>query len=180
MTTTMTIDEAVQKMNEGQAKRKDIADMLGISANTLTRKIKSSGYEYDNVTKKYKVSEVSSELPTVALTSATLENQVKDQVEETDPKKIRMGSEKVKNNERQKVELTDLEILKLKRLLSERDHNFLYMMLQDIPYEDSNKRSILITDSTYKEFEEFSNEVKHISKNQLIELALIDFMGRYR
>ena len=56
----------------------------------------------------------------------------------------------------------------------------LFNMIPKIPNEKRKKRSILITDTTYDQFGEFTNEIPHIAKNQLIELALIDFMKRYR
>lgn len=50
---TMTIQEAIEKINSKQATREDLAKEMGFSPNTLTRKIKKAGFVFDNKAKKY-------------------------------------------------------------------------------------------------------------------------------
>lgn len=49
----MNIEQAVEKINNKEAKRKDIAQELGMSETTLSRRIKEAGYTYDNTAKIY-------------------------------------------------------------------------------------------------------------------------------
>jgi len=53
-------------------------------------------------------------------------------------------------------------------------------MLMGLPHEGRRKRSIIVTDTTYNQFCEFAEGVSHITKNRLIELAVIHFMKCYR
>jgi len=49
----MTIQEAIEKINSKQGTRETVAEEMGFSPNTLTRRIKKAGYVYDQKEKQY-------------------------------------------------------------------------------------------------------------------------------
>jgi AraC-like DNA-binding protein len=49
----MNIQEIIEKLNNREATRKELAEQLGISDSTLSRRIKSAGYAFDNHTKQF-------------------------------------------------------------------------------------------------------------------------------
>lgn len=171
----MDIVQGIQLMNEGKAKRKDIAERLGVHPSTLSRMIKEAGFEYDNVNKLY---------INIAIAGSATGGEPKGvAVRKDSDKKKNEGQPKAQPEARQqlkaKIELTEHEIIKLKNLIAEQERDVLYLKLKEIPNEETKKKSVLITDTTYKEFEQFAEQVPHITKNQLIEIALRELMQRY-
>lgn len=49
----MNLEEIIEKLNNREATRKELAEQLNISDSTLSRRIKSAGYVYSNNTKKF-------------------------------------------------------------------------------------------------------------------------------
>jgi DNA-binding transcriptional regulator GbsR (MarR family) len=49
----MNLQEIIEKLNNREATRKELAEQLGISDSTLSRRIKSAGYKFDNITKQF-------------------------------------------------------------------------------------------------------------------------------
>ena len=49
----MNIEEIVNKINNKEATRTTLRETLGISENTLSRRLKEAGYVYDQTAKKY-------------------------------------------------------------------------------------------------------------------------------
>jgi transcriptional regulator len=49
----MNLQEIIEKLNNREATRKELAEQLGMSDTTLSRRIKSAGYVFSNSTKTY-------------------------------------------------------------------------------------------------------------------------------
>lgn len=177
---------------KNKEKIEDIAKEIGTSKSTLGKKIKSLGYVYDNKLKYYHYLGEESEKNKIdnMLISEVIKRKgvKKSEVSQTfDGKK-----EEVKKNnvldEKSIIEeqvLTSEEIESLKELakIYKNSHVNLFIDLAYLPYEgDKVKKSISVDSDLYLDFERFAEryEKKGISKNQLFELAMYDFMKKNR
>ncbi|EOO08281.1 hypothetical protein [Bacillus cereus] len=177
---------------KNKEKIEDIAVSLGTSKSTLGKKIKSLGYVYDNSLKYYEYSGEESE-----------KNKIDDMlISEVIKKKSVKKSELVQVNERKKEEVKKDDDLKEKSMIEEQVLTIdeieslkklakiykssrinLFIDLAYLPYEgDKVKKSISVDSDLFLDFERFAEkfEKKGISKNQLLELAMYDFMKKNR
>ncbi|MFA2606526.1 hypothetical protein ABR763_27720 [Bacillus cereus] len=173
-------------------KMEDIAERLGTSKSTLGKKIKSLGYRFNNSLKYYEYEGEESE-------KNKIDNML---ISEVIKRKGVKKSEVIQNNSGKKEEvkknndleeksiieeqvLTSEEIESLKELAKvyKSAHVNLFIDLAYLPYEgDKVKKSISVDSDLYLDFERFAErfEKKGISKNQLLELAMYDFMKKNR
>lgn len=173
-------------------KMEDIAERLGTSKSTLGKKIKSLGYKFNNSLKHYEYEGEESE-------KNKIDNML---ISEVIKRKGVKKSEVIQNNSGKKEEakknndfeeksiieervLTSEEIESLKELakIYKNSHVNLFIDLAYLPYEgDKVKKSISVDSDLYLDFERFAEryEKKGISKNQLFELAMYDFMKKNR
>ncbi|PHC29616.1 hypothetical protein COE95_17825 [Bacillus toyonensis] len=175
---------------KNKEKIEDIAENLGTSKSTLGKKIKSLGYIYSNKLKYYEYFGEESEKNKIdnMLISEVIKRKgvKKSELAQTKERK----KEEVKKNDDLKEEsmiegqvLTVDEIESLKKLAKvyKSSRINLFIELAYLPYEgDKVKKSISVDSDLYLDFERFSErfEKKGISKNQLIELAMYDFMKK--
>ncbi|PFB25005.1 hypothetical protein CN388_22685 [Bacillus cereus] len=175
----------------------DVARELGLSKDTLRRRLNSMNYKYDNSLKK-----------TVYKGEASEKNQIDNLLisdliskrEEKNQKNVRKISEKnqkervVISDEKKKEvrqtsdgnqsDFTESEILALKKLVSiaESNESKLFLELSSLPeFKEGKKSSIVISKEIHEQFEEFVKPYvnKRVSKFSLIELALYEFMHKY-
>lgn len=173
-------------------KMEDIAERLGTSKSTLGKKIKSLGYKFNNSLKYYEYEGEQSEknkIDNMLISEVIKRKGVKksEVIQANSGKK-----EEVKKNnaleEKSIIEeqvLTSEEIESLKELakIYKSAHVNLFIDLAYLPYEgDKVKKSISVDSDLYLDFERFAErfEKKGISKNQLLELAMYDFMKKNR
>ena len=177
---------------KNKEKIEDIAESLGTSKSTLGKKIKSLGYVYSNKLKYYEYFGEESEKNNIdnMLISEVIKRKVvkKSELAQTKERK----KEEVKKDDDLKEEsmiegqvLTVDEIESLKKLAKvyKSSRINLFIELAYLPYEgDKVKKSISVDSDLYLDFERFSEryEKKGISKNQLLELAMYDFMKKNR
>lgn len=177
---------------KNKEKIEDIAESLGTSKSTLGKKIKSLGYIYSNKLKYHEYLGEESEKNKIdnMLISEVIKRKgvKKSELAQTKERK----KEEVKKNDDLKEEsmiegqvLTVDEIESLKKLAKvyKSSRINLFIELAYLPYEgDKVKKSISVDSDLYLDFERFSErfEKKGISKNQLLELAMYDFMKRNR
>ncbi|MRS27573.1 hypothetical protein [Bacillus sp. RIT694] len=182
----------------------DVAKELGVSKDTLRRRLNSVGYKYDNSLKKtvYKGEESEKNQIDNLLISDLVQKKAENNQKKTErnQKEIRKtsennqndnveilngGQEEVRNkSEKNQSDFTESEILALKQLLHivKSDEAKLFLELASLPQsKESKKSSIVIGKEIHEQFEEFAKPFgsKRISKFSLIELALYEFMKKY-
>lgn len=175
----------------------DVAKELGLSKDTLRRRLNSVNYKYDNSLKKtiYKGEESEKNQIDNLLISdlnskrdeknqknvrKTSEINQKDEIKISDKKKKEIR----KKSEENQIDFTESEILALKKLanIAESNETRLFLELSSLPeFKESKKSSIVISKEIHEQFEEFVKPYvnKRVSKFSLIELALYEFMHKY-
>lgn len=171
----------------------DMAKELGVSKDTLRRRLNSVGYEYDNSKKK-----------TLYVGEESEKNQIDNKLfSDLNKKNNRSGFKVVgnksednqneeknvvvnngKKSEKNQNNFTESEILALKELLHivKSDEAKLFLELASLPEsKESKKSSYIISKEIHEQFEEFAKQFagKRISKFSLIELAMYEFMKKY-
>lgn len=185
----MIISELILKLN-GDSKAIEVAKELGVSGSTLARRLKAVGYSYNNKSKVYEYVGVESEKEIIdnKLTSELLAFKINNK-NDSNQKKIIYKSEIKKENikEESEINLTEDEIKFLKRLHSRQvsassiDLGIEFALLPT--KKETKKHSIDISKIIWDDFDDFSNEMqkeKRLTKNDLIEIALVQFMKKYR
>ncbi|HDR4441284.1 hypothetical protein GH876_29740 [Bacillus thuringiensis] len=186
----------------------DMAKELGVSKDTLRRRLNSVGYEYDNSKKKtLYVGEESeknqidnklfsdlnkknnrSGFKVVGNKSEKNQNEEKKVVVNNGKKSEKNQNEVIneigKKSEKNQNNFTESEILALKELLHivKSDEAKLFLELASLPEsKESKKSSYIISKEIHEQFEEFAKQFagKRISKFSLIELAMYEFMKKY-
>lgn len=186
----------------------DMAKELGVSKDTLRRRLNSVGYEYDNSKKKtLYVGEESekNQIDNKLFSDLNKKNNRsgikvvgnKSEDNQSEEKKVvvnsRKKSEKSQNevineigkkSEKNQNNFTESEILALKELLHivKSDEAKLFLELASLPEsKESKKSSYIISKEIHEQFEEFAKQFagKRISKFSLIELAMYEFMKKY-
>lgn len=177
---------------KNKEKIEDIAKELGTSKSTLGKKIKSLGYVYNNALKYYEYLGEESEKDKIdnMLMSEVIKRKgfkKSEHIQINKGKKEELKKD-VDLKEKSMIEgqaLTSDEIESLKELakIYKSSRINLFIELAYLPYEgDKVKKSISVDSDLYLDFERFAErfEKKGISKNQLLELAMYDFMKKNR
>ncbi|MED2705122.1 hypothetical protein P4224_28195 [Bacillus thuringiensis] len=194
----------IVELTNGTRTMPDVAKELGISKDTLRRRLNSVGYKYDNSLKKtvYKGEESEKNQIDNLLISDLIQKKAEKNQKKTESnqnnirkiseknqketvEKLNVGQEEVRNkSEKNQSDFTESEILALKQLLHivKSDEAKLFLELASLPQsEESKKSSIVIGKEIHEQFEEFAKPFsnKRISKFSLIELAMYEFMKKY-
>ena len=175
----MKIISVVDELNEGK-KMPVLSSELGISKDTLRKRLNEYGYKYDNSEKKYLFVGDLSEKEKIN----DMEFDVKKQ------NKLRNKSEKsqievIGKDDKNNTQFSEEEVKILKdfsKKVTKTDLG-LFMDLAYLPSnEETKKSSIIISKQIHDDFELFAEKYanRRISKNSLIELALDEFMRKYR
>ncbi|MEI5966325.1 hypothetical protein WBS45_28855 [Bacillus albus] len=175
----MKIISVIDELNQGK-KMPVLSNELGISKDTLRKRLNEYGYKYDNSEKKYLFVGDLSEKEKIDNTELDVKNK----------NKARNKSEKfqnkiIVNDDKNNMQFSEEEVNFLKRLSEDvRDSDLgLFIELSRLPSNaETKKSSIVISKQIHDDFEEFAEPYanKRISKNSLIELALYEFMRKYR
>ncbi|WP_255260216.1 hypothetical protein [Bacillus cereus] len=193
----------IVELTNGTRTMPDVAKELGVSKDTLRRRLNSVGYKYDNSLKKtvYKGEESEKNQIDNLLISDLIQKKAENNQKKTESnqKNIRKESEKNQKetveilnvgqvvgnkSEKNQSDFTESEILALKQLVHivKSDEAKLFLELASLPQsKESKKSSIVIGKDIHEQFEEFAKPFgsKRISKFSLIELALYEFMKKY-
>ncbi|MGD6893331.1 hypothetical protein [Bacillus mobilis] len=175
----MKIISVVDELNQGK-KMPVLSSELGVSKDTLRKRLNDYGYKYDNSEKKY-------------LFVGDLSEKEKIDDMELDVKnknKVRNKSEKsqitvIKEDDKNNMQFSEEEVKFLKDFSKKVTKTDLSLFL-DLAYlpsnEETKKSSIIISKKIHDDFEFFAEKYanRRISKNSLIELALDEFMRKYR
>lgn len=174
----MKIINIIDDLNNGK-KMPLLSKDLGISKDTLRRRLNELGYKYDNSAKKYIF--IGKEMDKNKIDNMNFDvknNKSEINKSEKNQKKI------IEKEEENELEFTKEEIKSLKDfiyMVQENDMG-LFLDLAFLPSNHQTKRSTIeISKKTYDDFEVFSKQFakRRISKNSLIELALTEFMKKY-
>ncbi|MDH2862553.1 hypothetical protein [Bacillus cytotoxicus] len=174
----MKIISIINDLNNGK-KMPLLSKELGISKDTLRRRLNELGYKYDNSAKKY-----------IFVGEKTDKNKVDDMdFDVKNNKKVTIKSDEnqkkiIKKEEENKLEFTKEEVESLKNFIHMMQKNDLglFLDLGFLPSNEQTKRSTIeISQKIYDDFEVFAKGFanRRISKNSLIELALTEFMKKY-
>lgn len=173
-------------------KVEDIAERLGTSKSTLGKKIKSLGYKFNNSLKYYEYEGEESEknkINNMLMSEVIKRKGVKksegSQTNGVKKEEVKQNNDLVEKSIIEEQVLTSEEIESLKELakIYKSSRVNLFIDLAYLPYEgDKVKKSISVDSDLYLDFERFAEkyEKKGISKNQLFELAMYDFMKKNR
>lgn len=180
----MKIISIINDLNNGK-KMPLLSEELGISKDTLRRRLNELGYKYDNSAKKYMFVGENTDKNNIDNMDFDVKNTKK--VMDKSYKKHKSDKNQIKiieKEEEKKINFTKEEVESLK--------NFIYMMQENdlglfldlgfLPSNERTKRSTIeISQKIYDDFEVFAKGFanRRISKNSLIELALTEFMKKY-
>lgn len=174
----MKIINVIDDLNNGK-KMPLLSKDLGISKDTLRRRLNELGYKYDNSAKKYMFIGKKEDKNNIDNMNFDVKNN----------KKEINKSEKNQKNEVEKEEIGELEFTKeeVKSLkdfihMVQKNDMGLFLDLAFLPSNHQTKRSTIeISKKTHDDFEVFAKGFanRRISKNSLIELALTEFMKKY-
>ncbi|HHT7057340.1 TPA: hypothetical protein ACTZ2U_005347 [Bacillus cereus] len=152
---------------------------LGISKDTLRRRLNELGYKYDNSEKKYIF--IGDKMDKNKIDNIIFD--AKNNKKRTN--KLEKNKEKnIKKEDENNLEFTQEEIKKLKEFSSSMKDNDISLFLE-IAFLPSNERikktTIDLSQKIYDDFEVFAKKFakRRISKKTLIELALTEFMKKY-
>lgn len=175
---------------KNKEKIEDIAENLGTSKSTLGKKIKSLGYIYSNTLKYYEYSGAESEknkidnmLMSEVIKRKGLKKSEQVKIKERKKEEMKKSDDSKEKSMMEEQVLTNDEIESLKELakIYKSSRLNLFIDLAYLPYEgDKVKKSISVDSDLFLDFERFAEkyEKKGISKNQLLELAMYDFMKK--
>lgn len=175
----MKIISVIDELNQGK-KMPVLSSELGTSKDTLRKRLNEYGYKYDNSEKKYLFVGDLSEKEKIDSMELDVkkQNKVRNKTEKVQNKVIEKDDEK--NNQFSEEEVKILKDFSKK--VTDTDLG-LFMDLAFLPSNaETKKSSIIISKQIHDDFEEFAEKYadRRISKNSLIELALDEFMRKYR
>lgn len=187
----------VIELINGSRTMPDVAKELGLSKDTLRRRLNSMNYKYDNSLKKtvYKGEESEkNQIDNLLISDLNPKREEKNQKnvrkisEKNQKERVVISDEKKKEvrqtSERNQSDFTESEILALKKLvnIAESNESKLFLELSSLPeFKEGKKSSIVISKEIHEQFEDFVKPYvnKRVSKFSLIELALYEFMHKY-
>lgn len=171
-------------------KMEDIAERLGTSKSTLGKKIKSLGYKFNNKFKYYdyigeesEKNKIDNMLISEVIKRKGVKKSEESQINGVKKEEVKKNNDLVEQSNIEEQGLTSDEIESLKELakIYKSSRLNLFIDLAYLPYEgDKVKKSISVDSDLFLDFERFAEkyEKKGISKNQLLELAMYDFMKK--
>ncbi|MED4287402.1 hypothetical protein [Priestia megaterium] len=183
----MKVGEIVEKLNTG-SRYDELVSILGFSRDTIKQDLKRVDFQYDNKKKQMVFTGYESEyMNTLQIPYSELRKQGRKQKSSRNKKSVTKYSEYSqslvrKNSDSSKtpsISLSEEEVSKLKSLLRSIDDNELFLEFAQLPSsKEKKKHSIEISLNTFDAFNEFSERYKgkRISKNDLIEIALVQLM----
>ncbi|HHT7081076.1 TPA: hypothetical protein ACTZ2G_005743 [Bacillus cereus] len=192
----MKVIDVIELIN-GSRTMPDVAKELGLSKDTLRRRLNSMNYKYDNSLKKtvYKGEESEkNQIDNLLISDLNPKREEKNQKnvrkisEKNQKERVVISDEKKKEvrqtSERNQSDFTESEILALKKLvnIAESNESKLFLELSSLPeFKEGKKSSIVISKEIHEQFEDFVKPYvnKRVSKFSLIELALYEFMHKY-
>ena len=157
------------KLKEGQTVIR-IREDIGIGEKALQREIKANGYKYNNKERQY--------MPTTEATTEILPTIVVDENTIVVPKQQQQILGYLENN----FEVLQEFLEKYKsttKATTETTTNHIVINLVDDKHLNPKPKSIRINEFIYQDWQKFC-DTKHYSKQDLISMALKEYMEKYK
>lgn len=191
----MKISDIILKLN-GEMTTPAVAKEVGVSKDTLSRRLKTVGYEYNNSSKKYEYNGDLNEKNKIDDTDfSTLYNKNVSKKSDKNNRKIIKKSDENNSNvldksdennknktENNDINLTNDEKLFIKKLCEHQSDIRLSIDFSMLPIRNKTKKHQMeISEKTYNDFEDFAKRMKdkRFSKNDLMEIALVRLMREF-
>lgn len=161
------------KLKEGQTVTR-IREDIGIGEKSLQREIKANGYRYNNKEKQY----VPTTETTTKSTTEVFPTIVEDENTIVVPKQQQQILGYLENN----FEVLQEFLEKYKsttRATTETTTNHIIINLVDDKHLNPKPKSIRINEFVYQDWQQFC-DTKHYSKQDLISMALKEYMEKYK
>lgn len=161
------------KLREGQTVIR-IREDIGIGEKALQREVKANGYRYNVKTKQY----MPTTETTTKSTTEVLPTIVADKTTIVVPKRQKQILGYLENN----FEVLQEFLEKYKsttRATTETTTNHIVINLVDDKHLNPKPKSIRINEFVYQDWQQFC-ETKHYSKQDLISMALKEYMDKYK
>jgi hypothetical protein len=175
----MYIKDAIEILNSKQMTIQELSKKLNVSKDLLGDVLKENHYIFNNKTKQREF--IGKKEDNFNLNEKLIERK--------NNKKTRKNNEKSKNQplEEEKLFSND-EISFLKELYKHNknigsDFNLISQHSKLPARKPEKKTNYIVSMVTYEQFERFAEKIgtpKRMSRNDLVEMALIDFMERYK
>lgn len=175
----MYIKDAIEILNSKQMTIQELSKKLNVSKDLLGDVLKENHYIFNNKTKQREF--IGKKEDNFDLNEKLIERK--------NNKKTRKNNEKSKNQplEEEKLFSND-EISFLKELYKHNknigsDFNLISQHSKLPARKPEKKTNYIVSMVTYEQFERFAEKIgtpKRMSRNDLVEMALIDFMERYK
>lgn len=153
------------KLKEGQTVIR-IREDIGIGEKALQREIKANGYKYNNKERQY--------MPTTEATTEILPTIVVDENTIVVPKQQQQILGYLENN----FEVLQ-EFLEKYKSTTKATTNHIVINLVDDKHLNPKPKSIRINEFIYQDWQKFC-DTKHYSKQDLISMALKEYMEKYK
>lgn len=175
----MKIISIINDLNNGK-KMPLLSKELGISKDTLRRRLNELGYKYDNSAKKYMFVGNISDKNNIDNMIFDVKNN-KNKIQKSDKNQTKV----IEKEEESHLNFTKEEVESLKSFvyMMQKDDLGLFLDLGFLPSNEQTKRSTIeISQKIHDDFEVFAKKFanRRISKNSLIELAFTEFMNKYK
>lgn len=109
----MNIEEIIEKLNNREATRKELAQQLNMSDSTLSRRIKEAGYTFSNSTKTFSLT---SPNPEKQETQEVIKQAIKKEInQENNPSNKEEIQQDIKQEKRQTTKKEKQEVQKTKK-----------------------------------------------------------------
>lgn len=158
------------KLREGNTVTK-VRENIGVGEKYLQREIKSNGYRYDNKLKQY-----------VSNTETTT-NDFKPVVVDDNTIVVAKKQEPILDYLESNFDVLKEFIEKYKTTTNSTTQsttNNIVINLVDDKHLNPKPKSIRINEFIYREWQEFCNDNKYYSKQDLISMALKEYIGKYK
>lgn len=187
----MNVGTLLQRMENGET-LKELAQDMGLNPSTIQRRLKKMGYKYDNSAKLWKWESDGEPPLNFDLTSAQIPKRTHTTNEEH--KEVAKVSQKsAVDSTRDGLKIEEIKLLRMmmkdfkkgqeekKQPQSNDKERFVspHHRLKDLSESDKVRKNIFLSTSVNDDFEEFCKR-ERLQKSDVVELALIDFMEKYK
>lgn len=161
------------KLKEGQTVTR-IREDIGIGEKSLQREIKANGYKYNNKEKQY--------VPTTEATTKSTTEEFATIVEDKNTIVVQKQQQQILGYLENNFEVLQEFLEKYKsttRATTETTTNHIIINLVDDKHLNPKPKSIRINEFIYQDWQQFC-DTKHYSKQDLISMALKEYMEKYK
>lgn len=184
----MNVGTLLQRLENGET-LKELAQDMGLNPSTIQRRLKKMGYKYDNSAKLWKWESDGEPPLNFDLTSAQIPKRTHTTTKEH--KEVAKVSHKSAVDSAYQFTIEEIEILRemMESRMAEKKRQRAqsndkepispHHRLKGLSKSDKVRKNIFLSTSVNDDFEEFCKR-ERLQKSDVVELALIDFMEKYK